>query len=574
MLVKRSVTRTLARPLTAIILLAILSTSIALLTIAGNISNAEAVNVAGSLRMQSYRLAYDLTSQPQDIDAHLSEYRRSLLAPSLRKLTRFYVPERVREEYVQLLLTWRTLEQQLQHGHSEAFLQGLAAYVSRIDHFVLALQHYSEQNMAQVGIVMLSGLLAIMGLVLFALRTTRREVVAPLNKLLSASRQIQNGQFSPLALDSDLPNELGVLSTTFSRMAGDLEKLYRSLEDKVQEKTLSLTQANRTLSVLFDASQALTVSQITRPGLEKVLDIVRRSEQLDFLQLDVTDRGQGLWSLHSGQEPALDKADAQPVCEQILSLDGQPLGILRWPAHQQPQPQLMQNVANMLSRAIYLNRMQKQQMQLLLMEERSTIARELHDSLAQALSFLRIQITLLRRSTDPDNPKAQAIIRDFEQALNDAYRQLRELLTTFRLTIEEADLQAALQQLLAPLREQSPAQIALHCALSSQSLNAQQQVHVLQIVREAVLNAIKHANAQHITVCCDCDKDEQNVIRITDDGVGIATLEEPEGHYGLTIMAERAARLGGKLAICATEQGGTEVRLSFDPVTANNVPPS
>ncbi|MGL5433478.1 MAG: type IV pili methyl-accepting chemotaxis transducer N-terminal domain-containing protein, partial [Plesiomonas shigelloides] len=233
MLVKRSVTRTLARPLTAIILLAILSTSIALLTIAGNISNAEAVNVAGSLRMQSYRLAYDLTSQPQDIDAHLSEYRRSLLAPSLRKLTRFYVPERVREEYVQLLLTWRTLEQQLQHGHSEAFLQGLAAYVSRIDHFVLALQHYSEQNMTQVGIVMLSGLLAIMGLVLFALRTTRREVVAPLNKLLSASRQIQNGQFSPLALDSDLPNELGVLSTTFSRMAGDLEKLYRSLEDKV-----------------------------------------------------------------------------------------------------------------------------------------------------------------------------------------------------------------------------------------------------------------------------------------------------------------------------------------------------
>lgn len=568
MLVKRSVTRTLARPLTAIILLAILSTGIALLTIASNISNAEAVNVAGSLRMQSYRLAYDLTSQPQDMHEHLAEYRRSLLAPSLSKLTRFYVPDVVREEYVQLLLTWRTLEQQLQHGHSEAFLQGIAAYVSQIDHFVLALQLYSERNMTQVAIVMLAGLLAIMGLVLFALRTTRREVVEPLNKLVSASRNIQNGQFSPLDLDTALPNELGSLSTTFRRMANELEKLYRSLEDKVQEKTLSLTQANRTLSVLFDASQALTVSQITRPGLEKVLDIVRRSEQLDFLQLDVTDRGQGLWSLRSGQDPQNDS-----VREQILSLDGQPLGILRWPAEQQPQPQLMQNIANMLSRAIYLNRMQKQQMQLLLMEERSTIARELHDSLAQALSFLRIQITLLRRSTDPGNLKAQAIIRDFEQALNDAYRQLRELLTTFRLTIEEADLQAALQQLLAPLREQSQAQIALHCALSSQSLNAQQQVHVLQIVREAVLNAIKHADAQHITVCCDCGQDEQNVIRISDDGIGIATLEEPEGHYGLTIMAERAARLGGKLDIHAAEQGGTDVILTFAPVTANSVPP-
>ncbi len=63
------------------------------------------------------------------------------------------------------------------------------------------------------------------------------------------------------------------------------------------------------------------------------------------------------------------------------------------------------------------------------MEERATIARELHDSLAQVLSYLRIQLTLLEaRAILSDNAGAQSIMADFSRALNDAYRQLRELL--------------------------------------------------------------------------------------------------------------------------------------------------
>ncbi|ELV7527051.1 nitrate/nitrite two-component system sensor histidine kinase NarQ [Edwardsiella ictaluri] len=566
MLVKRSVTSTLARALIAMVILSVLSTGIALLTVASSINDAEAVNIAGSLRMQSYRLAYDLTSQPQDIARHLQEYGQSLRAPALQKLTRFYVPDAVCSEYTQLLQTWQELEIQLRQGQSQAFLHGVALYVDQIDHFVLVLQHYAEQKMKQVVLISLVGLLALMGLVWFSIRTIRREVVAPLNKLVSASIRMQNGHFTPLRLDVNLPNEMGVLSKAFTRMSGELEKLYRSLEDKVQEKTESLIQANRTLGVLFEASQALTVSQITQPSFEQVLNIVRSSEALDFLQLEVIDSGQGRWLLASGTEN-----ERKPTRELPLMLDGQPLGALRWPARQSPQMQLMQNVANMLSRGIYFNRAQKQQLQLLLMEERATIARELHDSLAQALAFLRIQITLLRRTTDAENHPAQAIIRDFDQALSDAYRQLRELLATFRLTIEEADLREALQQLLAPLKLQTDARITLNCALSSQSLNAQQQVHVLQIVREATLNAIKHAQAQHITLSCCCRDDGANVISVTDDGIGLSSTEEPPGHYGLTIMAERAARLGGELHITPGPDGGTRVTLIFRPPSGDGI---
>lgn len=92
-------------------------------------------------------------------------------------------------------------------------------------------------------------------------------------------------------------------------------------------------------------------------------------------------------------------------------------------------------MANVISRGIYFNRAQKRYLQVILMEERATIARELHDSLAQSLSFLRIQLTLLKREVPADSGKAMEVIQDFDRALASAYRQLRELLATFRLTI-------------------------------------------------------------------------------------------------------------------------------------------
>lgn len=69
---------------------------------------------------------------------------------------------------------------------------------------------------------------------------------------------------------------------------------------------------------------------------------------------------------------------------------------------------------------LYFNQAQKHYQQLLLMEERATIARELHDSLAQVLSYLRIQLTLLKHAVPGDNAPAQAIITDFSRELYNA----------------------------------------------------------------------------------------------------------------------------------------------------------
>lgn len=561
---KRSVTNSIAHILLFIVGLSVLSSGMALLTFAGSLSDAEAINISGSLRMQSYRLAYDITTDSPSLDAHLTQYRQSLYSPALSNLNRFYVPNDVREKYRTLLTTWQGLEKEIAQDNPQVYLSTVSNYVAQIDDFVLSVQRYSEQKLSLAIAICVLGFIAIITLVLFTTRFIRKEIVAPLNLLVDASRHIQKRDFNYPELDLLSRNEMGVLSRTFSRMSTELAKLYRSLEEKVEEKTQRLTQANQTLEVLYSCSTALSSTQLNRESFEMVLDIVCQNENLTYIQLEVQDSGDGVWVLHKGHI-----SDREERHELALHQESVHLGTLSWQyTGEQLHPQLMQNVATLLSQGISFNRAQKQYHQFLLMEERATIARELHDSLAQALTFLRIQLTTLKYTlTSGNNADTMSIIQDFDQALSDAYRQLRELLTTFRLNIEEADLKEALRQLIQPLQQQTHAKIQLTCALSSQSLNAQQQVHALQIVRESLLNAIKHANASLIEVICDYTEDGYNTISIKDNGIGIASVKEPEGHYGLTIMNERASSLGGDLHIRRLPEGGTEVKLIFpDPV--------
>lgn len=555
MIVKRSVSTSLARAFFYIVLLSLLSTGIAMLTLASSLRDAEAVNVAGSLRMQSYRLGYDLQGDRRELEKHLEQYAQSLRSPALLKTEKFWVPAEVRDRFKVINYAWLEMEEHIRNGDLAWYQAHISGYVEQIDLFVLALQHYAERKMMQVVFASVVGFIAIFTLVFFTLRRFRHQVVAPLNKLMEASASIERGEFDYPPLNTQLPNELGLLSQTFTRMSGELQKLYRSLEESVQEKTRDLQEANRTLEVLYACSQALTVSTIDKQCFERVLQQVRQKTPVNYLEMKTGEN----WKIQDGEEQ-----DSEPWQTLPIVLEQKELGLLRWQAAAGIPPlPLMQSLANMLGRGLYFNQAQKHYQQLLLMEERATIARELHDSLAQVLSYLRIQLTLLKRTVPVENQPAQRIINDFAQALNDAYRQLRELLTTFRLTLQQADLPSALQEMIAPLRNQTDAIITLDCEIPTQALDASQQVHLLQIIREGVLNAIKHAQARKISVSCNTSVSGIHTVNILDDGTGIASLTEPEGHYGLNIMHERAARLGGELTISRPDSGGTLITMNF-----------
>jgi two-component system, NarL family, nitrate/nitrite sensor histidine kinase NarQ len=560
-IVKRPVTRTMARALSAIVLLSLLTTGLALLTLSSSLRDAEAVNVAGSLRMQMYRLAWDTTRDPQQLAQHIQIYQQTLSSPALQHLERPWVPKDVASRYHYLRDSWPQLLQTLQPERAQIYQQRVAGYVSEIDRFVLALQHYAELKMHLVAASSLFGFLAIVALALWTIRFIRRNVVRPLDSLVTASQYVEQANFSFPPLSVSQPTELGVLAQAFTHMAERLHSHYRLLELAVRNKTEDLTQANRTLKLLYECSQVLTSSPLNPELFQGLLRLVQRREALTLLSItsDGIDFQAGV------------AEDGLEWHRLPLLQEDQSLGELCWQTRRAPPAdELMQSLANMLARSLWIWQTQKQYQQMLLIEERSTIARELHDSLAQSLSFLRIQLTLLRRNVDHTQPQAQSIIAEFDRALAEAYQQLRELLTTFRLTIEQADLVQAMQAMIAPLQEQSHAAIAFDYQSGLQTLDAQQQVHVLQIAREALLNAIRHAQAQQIHIFYQRDEDAFHLLTIEDDGCGIRSLEEPPGHYGLTIMAERAARLSGSLLI-TPQTRGTRVTLRFPPRPAHRL---
>lgn len=555
MIVKRPVSASLARAFFYIVLLSILSTGVALLTLASSLRDAEAINVAGSLRMQSYRLGYDLQSHSPQLNAHRQLFQQALNSPALSNLNAWYVPQAVKGRYAQLHANWLEMNPRLIDGDLQWYQNNINAYVDKIDLFVLALQHYAERKVMLVVGISLAGGIGIFTLVFFTLRRIRHQVVRPLNQLVMASQRIEHGQFDSPPLDTHLPNELGLLAKTFNQMSSELHKLYRSLEAKVEEKTHDLHEAKRRLEVLYQCSQALNTSQIDVHCFRHILQIVRDNEAAQFLELTVGEN----WRISEGEKQADLPMQILPVTMQETVY-----GELHWQSqHIASAIPLLNSVSTMLGRGLYFNHAQKHFQQLLLMEERATIARELHDSLAQVLSYLRIQLTLLKRAIPEDNAPAQAIMDDFSRALNDAYRQLRELLTTFRLTLQQADLPSALHEMLEALQGQTTAKLTLDCRLPTLALDAQMQVHLLQIIREAVLNAMKHASASEIAVSCVTAPDGNHTVYIRDNGVGIGEPDEPAGHYGLNIMRERAERLGGTLSFSQPSGGGTLVSISF-----------
>jgi len=552
-IVARPVTRTIARALGLIVLLSVVTTGLALVTLSRSLSDAEAVNVAGSLRMQIYRLAWDDARDAQRLARHFQLYQQTLQSPALTQLERPWVPNEVVSRYRYLRDSWPDLQQTLQPESGRVYQQSIASYVGEIDRFVLALQRYAELKMHLVAGSSLFGVLAIVALALWTLRFIRRRVVLPLNDLMTASHYVEQGNFVFPPLCSAQPNELGVLAEAFTTMAARLHEHYQLLESTVRHKTEALTEANRTLTLLYESSQILTSSTLEPELFQAVLDKVLAREALSALTLEVNDV-----AFHTGSH------DASRAWQRVeVAQMNQLRGAMRWQTSgHSPDLALMQSLANMLARSLWIWQTQKQYHQMLLTEERATIARELHDSLAQALAFMRIQLTLLRRQITDTAPQTLAIITEFDRALTEAHQQLRELLTTFRLTINHADLNLAMQAMIAPLQTQTPAEIHFHTYPGLPALDAQQQVHVLQIAREALLNALRHAQARHIHVRFQPQDNGQCDLTIEDDGCGMPAHDAVPGHFGLAIMKERAARLAGTLTV-TSQPTGTCVTLLF-----------
>ncbi|MCY1411787.1 Nitrate/nitrite sensor protein NarX [compost metagenome] len=147
---------------------------------------------------------------------------------------------------------------------------------------------------------------------------------------------------------------------------------------------------------------------------------------------------------------------------------------------------------------------------------------------------------------------------------------MRELLTTFRLSLEQASLEAALANTVNEFSERGGLAIQLDNRLAHIPLNPNEEIHILQIVREALSNVVRHAGAQQAWVGLEELDNGQVAITVEDDGLGFDPAHGRSGHYGLSIMRERSQTLGAVLDITSRVPRGTRVRLLFRPQPLSN----
>jgi len=196
-------------------------------------------------------------------------------------------------------------------------------------------------------------------------------------------------------------------------------------------------------------------------------------------------------------------------------------------------------------------------------EERALLARELHDSIAQSLAFLKIQVQLLRNASSKAQPvQVQTALDELDAGLRESIGDVRELLVHFRTRTNTDDIEAALQETLQKFRQQTGLPTLLQVSGEGLPLPADVQVQVLHVVQEALSNVRKHAQATHVNIEVIKGASWQFVVR--DNGRGFAVqAEHGANHVGTKIMQERAARIGATVAIVSELAQGTMVTLTL-----------
>lgn len=190
-------------------------------------------------------------------------------------------------------------------------------------------------------------------------------------------------------------------------------------------------------------------------------------------------------------------------------------------------------------------------------DERKHIARELHDGVGQLLTALINQLQQMHKEGEPDPKELEEALSLARQALSDT----REISRLMRPRIlDDLGLIPALQWLSRVMGEKNNIAIELHEQLSV-NLDDETQTLVFRVVQEAITNAIKHADANHIDITVIATE-RMLVIKVQDNGVGMTkeTSESVEG-FGLSAMRDRVAAFGGQLMVESKPGEGCEIKV-------------
>lgn len=194
-------------------------------------------------------------------------------------------------------------------------------------------------------------------------------------------------------------------------------------------------------------------------------------------------------------------------------------------------------------------------------EERRRVAREIHDGIAQELSYLGYFVDGLAAETRGTNESLETQLQQLRSEITRIVSELRMSIFDLRSEVDvHGGLGAALSEYVRTVGRQSGLTVHTSLAESANRLPADTEAELLRIAQEAITNARKHAEAENLWVTLTVEPPGA-VLRVEDDGRGLGRARSDS--YGLQIMRERAKRLRTTVSIVPREPRGTIVEVSL-----------
>lgn len=443
----------------------------------------------------------------------------------------------------------------------------------------------------------------------------RAQILLPLIRLEHSLDQVCQGE--PGASGRfEQPGVLGRIAEDISDLNAELMDLYEDMDNRVARQTRRLAQKTASLKILYDVAAGIHQTESVEELLLRFLRVLKemvngRAATVRLVMPDGSRRLVGSIGLDDGlvSEPEMAPVDlclcgnvlapGDIVCDNDARYCARIYGrrmfarsemdVVTVPLEHRDELlgvyhifverpgvsaredilDLLFTVGHHLGVAIAKQRSDAEARRLSIVEERNALAHELHDSLAQTLASLRFQCRMLDDAlVGVEIPaEARTDLGRIRSGVDEAHTELRELLASFRAPLDRRGLVPALEKLSQCLKRETGAHVLFQNETRPFELSASEELQLLRIVQESLANIRKHAQAHTVRVLLTRESGGRHVILIEDDGIGFrapgAGTRAGE-HIGLSIMEERARRIGAELRIESEPGEGTRVEVIFD----------
>ena len=495
----------------------------------------------------------------------------------------------------------------------DRFDSELDSFVARINQLVLVMErsYANDTNVLRTMQVTLV-LLAIIGTIVL-IRFFSLLVIRPVGVLHDGMRRMISNDLA-VRLPEGGDDELGGLAQGFNQMAEHLQTAYSTLEERVEAETRSLAQRNHELGILYAVTSFLSEPLQQEVLCQGFIDRIKSALGADAgaVRLYQPETQKLTLVTHDGLSDAFLLRERELNCGECLCGEviqsGMPavfdtvnppvgmklgsciregfatatafnilhgkrrLGVynlyfLKTHPVSAQEKSLLETIGQHLGVAIENQRLRSREKELAVFEERNLLAQELHDSIAQGLAFLNIQVQLLQDSLrNGRSDEAMQTAAQLREGVQESYDDVRELLVHFRTRVLQSDLDTAIASALEKFEGQTGIATDLQQIGGGTSLAASDETQIMHIVQESLSNIRKHAQANRVNVTVNRNFGAID-IEVQDDGVGFDPVNEPnvlsDRHVGLKIMRERAHRVGGEFRITSKIGEGTRVKLTL-----------